>query len=238
MSIDSDDEDITGLSDIFVVSDAVEDYKYTFADDLTLTIKGQELQNQNIQPTTGLLPWPAASILGHYIAFNRKQFVDKTVLELGTGVGVCGLAVSKFARTTVMSDGEQSTFEQLELNIDNNKHLYMTRPTVVHLGWGNNSTLDTIKQSYGGNHFDIIIGSDLVYFDASIEPLFYTVNQLLSGEPGSSFYLSFLDRKNHLPTVERVSTHYKFNMTSVPISTFTKDTTVSTMAKMFIFTRQ
>ncbi|EFA77851.1 hypothetical protein PPL_09349 [Heterostelium album PN500] len=219
----SEGEDDVGVFDLFPPSEDIEIYKYNFGD-LELSIRGQELQNQNIQPSTGLLPWPAASIMSSFIAKHNELFVDKNVLELGTGVGICGLIASRYARSVLLSDGDTATFDQLNKNIELNSHLYNVngpsssslsqskKPKAIKLRWGKDETLEQLKSDLCFQPYDIIIGSDLIYQDSSIEPLFYTVNQLLAETSDATFYLSFLDRKNHLPTVERVSKQFGFNL--------------------------
>ncbi|EGG14371.1 hypothetical protein DFA_12143 [Cavenderia fasciculata] len=236
---DDDDEQELSLSDMFPPCEEVEIYHYNI-NDINLKIKGQQLQNINTQPSTGLLPWPAASILFNFIAINNNLFNNKKVLELGTGVGVCGLVASKFCASILMTDGDLSTLGQLSDNLDLNSSIFKVKPSIRHLYWGkdNQGTLDSVQKDF--NEFDIVIGSDLIYQDASIEPLFYTVNQLLSkSNPENAFYLSFLDRKNHLPILEKVSSSYGFEMQSLPVDSFLTDlTNVSTMSKMFIFKRK
>jgi len=79
------------------------------------------------------------------------------------------------------------------------------------LEWGLGKDLDVIKEKYGANSFDLIVGSDIIYsafphfpllslftffffsrnWESSILPLWVTVDSLLSFEPAASFYCCF-----------------------------------------------
>ena len=44
-------------------------------------------------------------LLADYLAHARRQFLDCTALELGTGPGVAGLVAAHFARLIFMTGG-------------------------------------------------------------------------------------------------------------------------------------
>ncbi|KAF2070990.1 hypothetical protein CYY_007685 [Polysphondylium violaceum] len=241
----SDDEAL-GLTDIFPTVVELEKYKYNFYDNVVIEIKGQELQNVNVQPSTGLLPWPASTILSQYISKFNDNFKDKNIVELGSGVGICGLVASKYASYTVFTDGDPQSNKLLFDNIKDNNHLYKNnsnysnqQPPIELLSWGKTSSLEDFKEKYNDLQFQVVIGSDLVYVDENIDPLFYTVDKILStsSTPSPAFYLSFLDRKNHLPTLQSVSEKYNFTMETIDLDTFL-DYKPSTMSRMFVFKRK
>jgi len=60
--------------------------EFDFGVDLRIVLKSQELGDQHVQPSTGLLLWPAATVLSEFISANRSLFATQTVLELGSGV--------------------------------------------------------------------------------------------------------------------------------------------------------
>ncbi|KYR02639.1 hypothetical protein DLAC_00089 [Tieghemostelium lacteum] len=226
----SDDESYC-LTDIYPIEQTIEIYKYTFFDNINLKIKGQELQNVNTQPSTGLLPWPASSILANYISKYNQEFKDKNILELGSGVGIGALVASKYTDRVMITDGDDKIFDLLDENLQLNQELFRIKPIIKLLLWGENQTL----QNFEFHSYDTIIGSDLIYVNDSIDPLFYTVDKLLSMNSESTFYLSFLDRKNHLPVIEKVSLKYKFNMISINLNDFIEKPISN--SKMFKFTR-
>jgi predicted nicotinamide N-methyase len=49
--------------------------------------------------------WKAADILSKYILdYCQEIFRDKTILELGSGPGLCGLISANFAKKVILSD--------------------------------------------------------------------------------------------------------------------------------------
>ncbi|KAN0029495.1 hypothetical protein ACTA71_007624 [Dictyostelium dimigraforme] len=241
----SDSDEEVGLNG-YLIEEGLETYKYEFYDDIKIEIEGQELQNVNVQPSTGLLPWPASRILSLYISKFKEEFIGKDIVELGSGVGLCGLVSSKYSNFTIFTDGDEKSLPLLKDNVQSNSSLFnnnQDRISIERLYWGENQpTLDHFKQQYSIKYnFDTIIGSDLIYVDASIEPLFYTVDSILktnkSGIGKGTFYLSFLDRKNHFPTLKSVSEKYNFTMESIELNTFV-NYDVSTNARMLIFKKK
>ncbi|KAN0015889.1 hypothetical protein ACTFIU_005838 [Dictyostelium citrinum] len=238
-SDDSDEE--VGLNG-YLIEEGLETYKYEFYDDIKIEIEGQELQNVNVQPSTGLLPWPASRILSLYISKFKEEFIGKDIVELGSGVGLCGLVSSKYSNFTLFSDGDEKSLPLLRDNVKSNSSLFNNnddRISIERLYWGNNQpTLDHFIQQYSTKYnFDTIIGSDLIYVDASIEPLFFTVDSILkTNKTGGKgiFYLSFLDRKNHFPTLKSVSEKYNFTMEIIELNKFV-NYDAPTNAKMLIF---
>lgn len=97
-----------------------------------------------------------------YIIQNQHLFQDKKVLELGAGVGVCGLVASRFASETVLTDHNSIVLELLEKNITNNLELIGKSPSQVKsllLNWGQN--LDWFEKEFEGG-FDVILGSEIM----------------------------------------------------------------------------
>lgn len=54
----------------------------------------------------GLHIWEAGIVLARYILYNREQFKDKKILELGSGVGIGGISAVKFTecKSCILSD--------------------------------------------------------------------------------------------------------------------------------------
>lgn len=66
----------------------------------------------------GLHIWEAGIVLARFVAFNKGLFEDKEILELGSGVGIGGLAALKFTecKTCVLSDYNTEILENIKLN--------------------------------------------------------------------------------------------------------------------------
>ncbi|XP_048817605.1 protein-lysine N-methyltransferase EEF2KMT isoform X4 [Lagopus muta] len=71
------------------------------------------------QGTTGLITWDAALHLAEWAMENPKVFTNRTVLELGSGVGFTGLVICKTCnpKTYVFSDCHHGVLKQLTENI-------------------------------------------------------------------------------------------------------------------------
>ncbi|XP_054990746.1 protein-lysine N-methyltransferase EEF2KMT isoform X2 [Sorex araneus] len=69
--------------------------------------------------TTGLVTWTAALYLAEWALDNPDTFAHRTVLELGSGAGLTGLAICKGCRPRayVFSDGHSRVLEQLRDNV-------------------------------------------------------------------------------------------------------------------------
>ncbi|XP_030739748.1 protein-lysine N-methyltransferase EEF2KMT isoform X1 [Globicephala melas] len=69
--------------------------------------------------TTGLVTWNAALYLAEWAMENPAGFAHRTVLELGSGAGLTGLAICKMCRPRayVFSDYHSHVLEQLQGNV-------------------------------------------------------------------------------------------------------------------------
>jgi predicted nicotinamide N-methyase len=154
---------------------------------------------------TGQVLWPAARSLCTYLFNNKAMFKNKTVLELGSGVGMSGLLVSKMnGNDCVLTDGNKTVVELLQKNVN---RLNSEQPR----GEGE-GTLRCVKLKWGTKYverflaeypqyakgFDYIIGSDIVYFPDVLVELIQTVSLLLSHEPGSAFILCYQERAKNV----------------------------------------
>uniref|UniRef100_A0A5F9DHP4 FAM86 N-terminal domain-containing protein n=1 Tax=Oryctolagus cuniculus TaxID=9986 RepID=A0A5F9DHP4_RABIT len=69
--------------------------------------------------TTGLVTWDAALYLAEWAVQNPAAFAHRTVLELGSGAGLTGLAICRTChpRAFVFSDCHSRVLEQLRQNV-------------------------------------------------------------------------------------------------------------------------
>ena len=127
----------------------------------------------------GLHLWEAGIILARWVFYHREIFAGKSVLELGTGVGIGGLAVCQFSEksSVTMSDYNERVIENIRLNV--RKNAMQQRSSVIRLDWTEYAKFD--------GKFDFIIGSDLIYGGAPVAELYALVKRALS-EAGV-FYL-------------------------------------------------
>eukprot|EP00593_Proboscia_inermis_P015642 CAMPEP_0171302614 /NCGR_PEP_ID=MMETSP0816-20121228/12035_1 /TAXON_ID=420281 /ORGANISM="Proboscia inermis, Strain CCAP1064/1" /LENGTH=235 /DNA_ID=CAMNT_0011781227 /DNA_START=192 /DNA_END=899 /DNA_ORIENTATION=- len=130
------------------------------------------------------------------------------VCELGAGCGLPGLVASHFAKKVALSDGNDVVLDLLRDNAQNHelvrerKHrtgnteqgpeiqnefetaskLFETskcRISVQKCVWGDRSHLLSIRDVFGCQGADVIVGADVVQWPSVVEPLLHTVKALL-----------------------------------------------------------
>ncbi|XP_045398495.1 protein-lysine N-methyltransferase EEF2KMT [Lemur catta] len=119
--------------------------------------------------TTGLVTWDAALYLAEWAIENPAAFTDRTVLELGSGAGLTGLAICKTCRPRayIFSDCHSRVLKQLRGNVllnglslepDITANSESPRVTVAHLDWD----VVTVPQ-LSAFHPDVVIAADVLY---------------------------------------------------------------------------
>ncbi|XP_068605517.1 protein-lysine N-methyltransferase EEF2KMT [Brachionichthys hirsutus] len=152
------DELYDALAEVVGAEDAAEFYKSYF-------LPGGEavslLENAALisEGTTGLVTWEAALYLAEWALDHRQVFAGRTVLELGSGVGLAGIAICRSCRPGrfVFSDGHPRVLQTLRSNVRLNG---LTSPAVgvERLDW----TAATEGQ-LGRIGAETVIASDVVY---------------------------------------------------------------------------
>ncbi|CAH1269615.1 METTL21B [Branchiostoma lanceolatum] len=144
--------------------------------------------------TRGETSKTSSHVLTLYLA-EHPDVVDfaGSVLELGAGPGLPGLAAAQICRKAekvVMSDNKDLVLKLLRKNIDKNFPKERERFHCAHLQWGDDVT--SFRERHG--RFDVILGADLAYFRPDIPLLIDTAKELLSEKPSAVFVLAYKDR--------------------------------------------
>ena len=156
-----------------------------------------------IDDTTGLGIWSASLVMARWMAQKSQlgRFDNKSVLELGAGCGVPGLAVALYsnAKSVYVTDLNPSTIRNLQYNIEINSNRSVTASTAgewlerVHassIDWDNDMTWPEEKMDY-------VIGSDLIY-QQSIVPLLKKVVRGILKPEGRFLYTCPSDGRDGL----------------------------------------
>uniref|UniRef100_A0A671FY68 FAM86 N-terminal domain-containing protein n=1 Tax=Rhinolophus ferrumequinum TaxID=59479 RepID=A0A671FY68_RHIFE len=136
--------------------------------------------------TTGLVTWNAALYLAEWAIENPEAFTHRTVLELGSGAGLTGLAICKMChpRAYVFSDCHSRVLEQLRGNVllnhlslepdtttpvehqgHDTRHSESPRVTVAQLEW------DTVTTpQLAAFQPDVVIAADVLYCQKRSSP--------------------------------------------------------------------
>eukprot|EP00744_Colponema_vietnamica_P029541 GILI01045526.1.p1 GENE.GILI01045526.1~~GILI01045526.1.p1 ORF type:complete len:271 (+),score=69.04 GILI01045526.1:78-890(+) len=170
---------------------------------------------------TGQVIWPASDILSKYIISHQSEFSGKAVLEVGAGVGLCGLLASRYSGRVVITDGNETVMKVLEKNVNENAP-FPERVSACHLWWSEDISAFTALHPH---RFPLVIGADVIYWAESVEPLFQTIKQVLLPGPEHVFIMSYFDRADLVhrrlkETAERMG----FIREEVDIPSFAPDT--------------
>lgn len=83
-------------------------------------------------------------MIANIMLSSSKRFLGKSVLEVGSGLGLAGLVAARYAKETVLTDYQDDTLRALTYNVKLNEHFVGKKKhvNVQHLDWDN---LDTVK---------------------------------------------------------------------------------------------
>ena len=141
--------------------------------------------------------WRAAEHLANYIYKNPDIFKGKTVCELGAGLGLVSVLLSKLkvVNALITTDGDDDTIELLTNNIEKvaqdddsviiTKKLYWDLQVSEFLTdiqpiiSDSSITSNSVDAANNKCLFDIVLGADIIYEDEQLVPLFSTVTQIL-----------------------------------------------------------
>ena len=113
--------------------------------------------------------WPSALGLGQFV-IREDRLSGKSVLELGSGLGIAGIAAREAGVAVVFSDIHDDALRMSELNFIVN---FKSAPMIQKLDWRNPAV---------AQKFDIILAADVAYETRLFWPLIDTFNQILSPE--------------------------------------------------------
>jgi predicted nicotinamide N-methyase len=132
------------------------------------------------QDTTGFSIWSASLVLARWM--NTKTWANTSVLELGAGCGVPGLAVAVVTpapEQVYITDLNPETVDNLKHNIELNK---LENTQAMCMDWEDRSTWPKEPLEY-------VIGSDLIY-QSSLVPLLVSVVLGLLKPSGVFYYVA------------------------------------------------
>lgn len=167
---------------------------------------------------TGHAVWPAGLLLCDYLVSLRPQWREAAqplrVVELGCGLGLCGLVAAKLLpplSSVWLTDGDTGCCARAAANVDANgaavsPAVCRVRPLV----WGD-AAADARLVADAGGPFDVVLAGDCVYDDGAegakrVAALVATASRLLSPAPGSAFLIGFQRRTLPLDNLLRAAT--------------------------------
>src|SRR5690606_13463984 len=104
----------------------------------------------------------------------RRDLIEgKTILELGSGTGLCGLLCAMVSGAEcVLTDGSDDAVAELERAAALNAEACAVKCRV--LQWGDEAALAALVAERGGEKFDVVLGTDVVYEGQFVAPLLRT----------------------------------------------------------------
>jgi len=146
------------------------------------------LLHEDLQEGCGGQLWPAGMVLAKYmLSCHRTNLKDKTMVEIGAGGGLVGLAVAKGCSTTtpLLITDQKAMLALMQKNIALN-HLD-AKVTAQIYDWG------TPPPLFPGQHPDIVLAADCVYFEPAFPLLLQTLQDLIG--PNTICYFCFKKRR-------------------------------------------
>ncbi|KAL3804815.1 hypothetical protein ACHAW5_007266 [Stephanodiscus triporus] len=195
-----------GLPDLFASDDPKEYFTYRIRVDGTTSIsvllQGFKLDSEETYRSTGVTLWQAAPRLADYLQNHPEACRGKSVLELGAGLGLCGIAAHySGAKIVIMTDGDTQTLRRLRENVRHNcvevGEASITESNAIEcrqLIWGS-PHMEKFLAEHG--QFDTVIGADVIYTQDSVQPLLDTVVCMLK-KPHGQFVLSRFCKWNNV----------------------------------------
>lgn len=150
------------LGDITIYQTPMGHKELTFNDEVKLSIN----EGKESKCGVGAGIWMSSLVLSCWIRMNRNIFENQRVLELGSGVGLCGLVIAslqKSARFLKLTDKTSSLCDLVNGNIERNSKLCSIIPSVQVYDW----QLATNNEISANDHlqgvYDVIIAADCLY---------------------------------------------------------------------------
>ncbi|XP_063359865.1 protein-lysine N-methyltransferase EEF2KMT [Cydia amplana] len=168
-----------------------------------ITIK--ETNNMVVNGTTGMRTWEAALMLADWALCNEDIFLNKKVLELGSGVGFTGITIAKHCgiKSIVLTDCHDDVFKAIRENIlinfpgsnDTNKNELsdsqrncQSNIDVMMLDWNDDNEIPSHLVP------DIVIGADIVYDPSILQPLCNVLRKLFDKNVELEVYIASVIR--------------------------------------------
>ncbi|XP_047067706.1 protein N-terminal and lysine N-methyltransferase efm7-like [Lolium rigidum] len=145
---------------------------------------------------TGQLVWPGAVLMNTYLSEHPETVKGRSIIELGSGIGITGILCSRFCKEVVLTDHNDEVLEIIKKNIELQSSSENAEAvlTAEKLEWGNNDHISNIMKEHPVG-FDLIVGADICFQQSSIPCLFDTVEKFLRMQGGKCrFILAYVSR--------------------------------------------
>ena len=123
--------------------------------------------------------WESGITISRYIKLNQEQFINKTVLDLGSGTGIGGIAVMKFteAKKVIMTDYTEEILDLLQGNLKLQPKKVPYELQLV--DWTLNETYNRVLDQA----IDIVLATDVIYKGSPYDSLSQLLKTLATQFP-------------------------------------------------------
>lgn len=146
--------------------------------------KKEDYSAEKVDNTGNVQLWPCEEILSVFSLINKQLFVNKRIIELGSGFsGLAGLTVAKNidqVSEVVITDGNSICVDRIKKNIQINNLEDKVKSSV--LLWDRNLSFKKQDQFTSQSKFDLILISDCLFFVNFHTDLIITIDELLDFE--------------------------------------------------------
>lgn len=136
----------------------------------------------------GCVVWDAALVLSGYVETLETRspgyWKNTRVIELGAGTGIVGLVAACYGASVTLTDLPEFV-DLMKVNVKENSSLLTGTAVAQSLTWG-----QELDEGLVG--CDVIVMSDVVYYEQSLEPLVRTVGNLAG--PRTRVFMSYEER--------------------------------------------
>jgi len=139
--------------------------------------------------------WPSSIALSNFLHEHTHWVKDKTVLELGAGIGLPSFQIAKMVKAVIISDHNSDAVELIEKNI---ALLDLKNAKAVLLDW--NKFQNDIKA-------EVILLSDVNYAPVEFDSLLQIIENYLS--KGSTIIIATPQRIMGIPFIEKLQPYFK-----------------------------
>ncbi|KAN0004124.1 hypothetical protein ACTFIZ_010298 [Dictyostelium cf. discoideum] len=216
------------------------------------------LKNESAYNLVGMTTWGAAYQLSDFILSNQNLFINKNILELGSGTGLVGIILDfiKPLKKVILTDYSPKVLKNLKINMelnnleiqdlinddddddddDDNEKNNNVNDNIVNqvrvLDW-EIEDLNILNNYSGLNDSNIILGADIVYEPSLCKYLVSILYFLLERNENSVAYISSTIRNQTTFSIFQKELNHK-NLTVVDI---TKQFEQSSPTSPFIYDR-
>jgi Lysine methyltransferase len=132
---------------------------------------------------------------------------------------MCGILAYKLGGFTTVTDGDTDTLIHTRANIEKNRGIGEALGSIEcqQLIWGDDGVDQFRRRSRSGSAagpYDIILGSDIIYLEEVLEPLFSTIKSLLSSD--GAVWLAYARRNVSIDLVLSRATRHGFACEAPP----------------------